>query len=592
MNKFKKFFKFFRFCFKTSPFYVILIIFNAIFSSTQIFANVIIPRFLINELLDKQDINMLILWGSLIVGINLLFNFYNKLYERIYRVLSDKTRRKMHQAMADKIMYVPYSFLEDPYYLDLKERAVFACNNQSALYRAVDNISQFIKYVITLIGLVAIMITLSVWLIVFLLVGIFLTYLLNFSYKKYETKFMMELIPINRKYGYYYSFVNKTEVQKDIRLYEINPLLTKTVKKYNGEIIKEFKKMHKRIGINHGLISIINSFQSALIYGYIGIRTISKIFGPKILIGDFTMYVSSAISFSTSFSSMMEKYTDLMQVLAYLDPFMEFMDLKEERHKKGIVFNEEIQTIEFRNVSFKYPKSDNLVLNDISFKINKGEKISIVGLNGAGKTTLIKLICRLYKPTQGMILINGIDIQSYDYKTYIDKISAVFQDYRLFNYSIKDNIISTEDYKEEELKQIIDKVGLTDKIKELKYGVNTNLNKSYDEEGVELSGGQMQKIAIARALYKNSSLVILDEPTSALDPLAEAEIYEHFNEMVQEKTAIYISHRMSSSVFCDKILVLNNGIIEHYDSHSNLMKIKDSLYYQMFTSQSKNYQLD
>ncbi|MFA6739748.1 MAG: ABC transporter ATP-binding protein, partial [Bacilli bacterium] len=176
-------------------------------------------------------------------------------------------------------------------------------------------------------------------------------------------------------------------------------------------------------------------------------------------------------------------------------------------------------------------------------------------------------------------------------RQYLAKLSVVFQDYRLFEYTIQDNIVGSETFEEQRLQETTQQVSLSKTLADLPLGLQTPMDKNINEQGVELSGGQQQKVAIARALYKESSLVILDEPTSALDPLAEAEIYEHFNHLVHERTAIYISHRMSSSVFCDRVLILDGGTVADYDTHSNLMKKKGSLYYRMFQSQADNYRL-
>jgi ATP-binding cassette subfamily B protein/ATP-binding cassette subfamily C protein len=230
------------------------------------------------------------------------------------------------------------------------------------------------------------------------------------------------------------------------------------------------------------------------------------------------------------------------------------------------------------------------VLRNVSFKIKGGEKISIVGLNGAGKTTLIKLLCRLYKPDSGTIRINGTDIFEYDYESYIARIAAVFQDFRLFAFGIDENITCKQSGTDENhIDELLTQVGLKEKIDSLQDGVKTMLGKAYSPEGVELSGGESQKVAIARALYKNASLIILDEPTSALDPLAEADIYANFNKLVGDKTAFYISHRMSSSVFCDRILILQDGMVADFDTHAALMAKKDSLYFKLFNSQAENY---
>ena len=292
--------------------------------------------------------------------------------------------------------------------------------------------------------------------------------------------------------------------------------------------------------------------------------------------------------------SLGESVIGMLQFLGFLDPYMEFMSLAEEtKQVGGMTFDGEVETIEFRNVTFTYPNAEQPVLRNISFSIKKGEKISIVGLNGAGKSTLVKLICRMYKADSGEILVNGKNIYEYDYLSYMNTISAVFQDYRLFNFTIAENIsCQAQNADNERIAHLVEEVGLAEKIAELPQGIFSRFGKDYDQEGVELSGGQGQKIAIARALYKKASMVILDEPASALDPIAEAEIYEKFNGLVEDKTAIYISHRMSSSVFCDKILIIDGGTVADYDTHENLMKKTESLYYKLFQSQAENYRVE
>jgi ATP-binding cassette subfamily B protein/ATP-binding cassette subfamily C protein len=282
-------------------------------------------------------------------------------------------------------------------------------------------------------------------------------------------------------------------------------------------------------------------------------------------------------------------FLQFYQIATFITPFVELIKIKEIDTTSGKKELKSIDKIEVKNVSFSYPRSESLILDDLSFQINKGEKIAIVGLNGAGKTTLIKLLCGLYKPTSGEILVNDCPINEYDYNSYINNIGAVFQDFKLFAYSIKDNI--SRQHSELEINKVVEQLDLQKVINNLPDGIDSYYTKNLYESGVELSGGEQQKIAIARALIKDSSLVILDEPTSALDPLAEATIYEHFNQLTKDKTAIFISHRMSSSVFCDKILVIDSGKKASFDSHLNLMKDKESLYYKLFSTQAKNYQL-
>ena len=570
-----------------------MLILNSLIPSGHVLINVILPKYLVDELVGNQDMERLIIFGSAIVLSNFVFYFLGNTMKKVMDVKNIYVREMMNQEMAKKIMNVEFSYLENPYYLDLKERAVFAITNQSAMASIISNLSTGLNSFITITGLVIIMMTLSPILVVLLVLTIVLSLFIYKQFMDYQMDFFQEIIPINRKYGYYIGLGFNDKIQKDIRLYGMNDMLTDKVTEYNMEINTWFSAYYKKQGFYLGLYGIINDLQAALAYGYVALRVLTNTFGGRIGVGSFTMYVNAAINFSRSTVEFGNSLIGIMQTLGYLEPFMEFMSLPDEEMADGTIeFGGNVETIEFKNVSFAYPGSDKEVLKDIYFKINQGEKISIVGLNGAGKTTLVKLICRLYQPKSGEILINNHNIFDYEHKSYMKKIAAVFQDYKLFAFSLDENITSDEvNSNTERTMELIEEVGLKDKIESLPNGLATLYGKAYDESGIEMSGGESQKVAIARALYKDASLVILDEPTSALDPLAEADIYENFNKMVGGKTAIYISHRMSSSVFCDKILIIDDGRVADYDSHRNLLEKKDGLYYKLFNSQSVNYQV-
>ncbi len=592
MKQLKKMKSFLSLSWEASPGYIILLFINAILESSRIVINIVLPKYLIDELLGNKDPQLLLILGSSIIISNVIFKFIENLMKKHLTMGRMKLEEKMSQIMANKIMNVEFYYLENPYYLDLKERAVFASNNQNALENIILGITNTLRDLITIFSLIAILFSLSWALVVFLLLTIGLNLWVYSTFAKYQQEFFQSLIPINRKYGYYLGLSWQDKPQKDIRLYNMAPMLTQRVIDYNQELIDELQIFYNRLGKTQGLYNIINVLQASLAYGYVGLRVISDKFGSKISIGSFTMYVNAAINFSQTTTKLGENITMTFQMLEYLDPFMEFVSLPEAReHGGALEMKDEIHSISFKNISFKYPGSNKYVLKNISFDINAGEKISIVGLNGAGKTTLIKLLCRLYEPNSGKILVNGHNIYDYEYGSYMEKIAVIFQDYKLFAFTIGENITCEEYSEDEEIMELIEEVGLKEKINSLPKGLNSLMGKSYDNEGVELSGGEEQKVAIARALYKDAPLIILDEPTSALDPLAEAEIYEHFNTMVEGKTAIYISHRMSSSTFSDKILLIENGTVVDFDSHANLMKKEESLYYKLFMAQAVNYQV-
>ncbi|MDD4296322.1 MAG: ABC transporter ATP-binding protein [Ruminiclostridium sp.] len=270
------------------------------------------------------------------------------------------------------------------------------------------------------------------------------------------------------------------------------------------------------------------------------------------------------------------------------------MSIPDTGIKSGAKVPEPLQSLAFENVVFSYPNSDSIILDNISFQINQGEKISIVGLNNAGKSTIVKLICRLFEPDSGRILWNGVDIKEYNYKAYIDEISCVFQDFQIFPFTIQENI-DTEHAGEkageidsDSIWSVLEEVGIKAAVEAMPDKLDTCMDKSLYDNATELSGGEKQKLAIARSIYKRAELVILDEPTAALDPLAESEVYENFNELTRNKTTIFISHRMSSSTFCDRILLLQDGKIAAYDSHENLMK-GNNLYRRLFETQANSF---
>lgn len=589
----KKLIHFIKLAWSVSPAYLILLVVNGFCESAKNLLNVVLPMYLIDELTGAKDIKQLCLYGGLIVANNVGMMLISNTLQRFVRVKEEKTHDGMNKLMSEKIMNLEYSYLEDPYYLDLKERAVFTIENQNVISNLIIAMSELLSRGATLIGLVTILVSLGPVLLIALFIGIILMLFVYGGVSKYQTEVMQDLIPINRKFGYYINLAFDKEAQKDIRLYQMEPMVTERVIRFSNDTCDVFENMQIKMGNAMGRMSAIGEGIAAFSYAYVGLRTLGNSLGPQLSIGALTMYVSAAINFSSMVTSFGESVVRLMQFLSWLDPYMEFMSLAEETKAVGkIPFEGEVEKVEFKNVTFTYPKAEKAVLQNVSFSIKKGEKISIVGLNGAGKSTLVKLICRMYQAESGEIYVNGRNIYDYEYISYMKTISAVFQDYRLFNFSIAENISCQEkDVDVEEVNRLIYEVGLEEKVKELPLGIESRFGKEYDEEGIEMSGGQAQKIAIARALYKQASMVILDEPASALDPIAEAEIYEKFNGLVEDKTAIYISHRMSSSVFCDKILIIDDGTVVDFDTHDNLMQKTESLYYKLFMSQAENYKL-
>ena len=331
---------------------------------------------------------------------------------------------------------------------------------------------------------------------------------------------------------------------------------------------------------------------TTLITGFIYVFTCLKAWGGAFDVGSITQYVGNATAMVTNVFAL----TDLLGVMKtnapYLAKTFEFLDIPNSMYQGSLTTEKRSDRqyeVEFRNVSFKYPGSEGWALKNVSMKFKVGKRLAIVGENGSGKTTFIKLLCRLYDPQEGEILLNGIDIRKYRYDDYMRIFSVVFQDFRLICQPLGNNVAGSMEYDRDRAKKALIDAGFGDRLAAMEKGLDTMLYKELSEDGVDISGGEAQKIAIARALYKDAPFIILDEPTAALDPIAEAEIYSKFDEIAGDKTAIYISHQLSSCKFCDEIAVFHEGAVIQQGTHENLLADTSGKYYELWHAQSQYY---
>ena len=343
------------------------------------------------------------------------------------------------------------------------------------------------------------------------------------------------------------------------------------------------------MGLYGAASAAVSVIFTGIVYTFVCLKALAGAFG----LGSVTQYIAAVTKVSGGMSSLISGIGLMCNNTPFIELTFEYLDIPNNMYQGSLTVEKRTDRkyqVEFRNVSFKYPGSDNWALRNVNMKFEIGKRLAVVGMNGSGKTTFIKLLCRLYDPTEGEILLNGIDIRKYNYREYMDIFSVVFQDFKLLSLKLGENVAGRIDYDKELVTECLEKAGFSDRLARMKNGTETYLYKDYDtKDGVDVSGGEAQKIAIARALYKDAPFIILDEPTAALDPIAEAEIYEKFDEIAGDKTAIYISHRLSSCKFCDEIAVFHEGAVIQQGTHVELLAKKDGKYFELWSAQAQYY---
>lgn len=534
-----------------------------------------------------QRLLVIVLIGGLVAGL-LQFGVTlssNKVWYRYIYV-----RMCVIEERVARVLGINYEFLEKPETLDIHERAAHATDsNQDGFEGMMHNLEKLATNMAALIVTFVSVVVLDLRLILVLLLLGGIQYAHHAFCVRYDKKKVWdELGGTWRQIHYMERVTQDFEYAKEIRLFSLQAFLEgKQQKTYEAR----WKKLdlHHNIWLTHSVIgNIISLLGKAAIYGTLFYAVIKK----DLSVGNFTLFFALASAFSSSLISFLTNFGSLGRSSLEVDDFRSFMelDLSENAETSDIPKCDDYK-IEFKNVSYKYHESENYALKNLNLTLAPGEKLAVVGLNGAGKTTMIKLLLRLYDPTEGTILLNGTDIRNYRREDYYKLFSPVFQDIEVMAFPIAENISmkSTENTDIDRAYECIVEAGLKEKIDGLKKGMLTELLKIVDDEGVDFSGGEKQKLALARALYKGAPIVVLDEPTSALDAIAEQRLYESFDHMIGNKSAVYISHRLASTRFCDNVAMLKDGEMIEYGSHDKLME-SGGEYAHMFELQAQYYQ--
>ena len=557
-------------------------------SFESIFKNVII-------MISIDSVLVLIRWGL----------------ELINWVKKHELTQRINKMMVDKTMGLDFDILEKHETLDLYKKAQDGIQTGGDIRVFIDNLAGLVEKISTIVYSLILLIPLFIpkavsetgtlngagtflnkWysfgiMVLVLAVHVFMSYKTNKKASQLQMDFFEKNVSYNRYFGYWFNLIFDYSIGKYIRLYKMQKLMTKRVQETNDKLEAEGNAW-----INKDVkISIIPVFSQAFMqlssYVYVGLKAV---FG-LITTGKCIMYVSSYTRLVESITGISANFVSLKMESRYLSFFYDYMKIENKRYDGTIPTekrDDNVFELEFRDVSFKYANSETWALRHVNQKITLGTKNAVVGKNGAGKTTFIKLLCRLYEPTEGQILLNGVDIRYYDYEEYAKLFAIVFQDFNLFSFPLGENVAGSNEYDRDRAVKCLEDAGFGERLAKMEKGLDTSLYQYDDEDGVEISGGEAQKIAIARSLYKDAPFVIMDEPTSALDPVAEFEIYQRFDQMVEGKTSIYISHRMSSCRFCDNIIVFDEGKIIEQGSHDKLMS-NGGLYSELWNAQAQYY---
>lgn len=557
------------------------------------------------DLLDTgADMKELALYIGLAVGINLILFFLSYFLNDMYFMYRSLMYNKELQNISEKLFKTEYQKLENS---DFKELIHKHSEAQDRVFSAFVQFSwmmrDFISGALTLIISIIIVIPLfkigftktgetyfekPVFLLtIFAAIAVMVVIILVVAMKMNKAWFKAsdEYSRLDRIFYYFLNMFTDYNTGKEIRLYKEQNLIEHTA---TNILLTDGEKLLKKVSLNSAksssFVAILGAIVGFGIYLFIGVKGLYGLFG----IGSLVLYCGSFMQIINGIMKMAATFGKTEEMVPLVNYYFDIMNTKDEMEYGDKVLDTTEFELEFKNVSFRYPDAENYSLKNINIKIKNGEHLAVVGRNGSGKTTFIKLMCRLYDVTDGEILINGINIKDYTKESIIQLYSVVFQDFRIFSLPLNDNVCAGKEHDKDKLYNCLEQANIKERTESLPNKDNTILYKDMDKAGVEISGGEAQKLALARALYKDSPVVILDEPTASLDPIAENEIYSRFNSFTQNKTAIYISHRLSSCVFCNRIAVFDKAELVETGTHNELLN-NSGKYSELWNAQAQYY---
>lgn len=553
-----------------------------------------ISKFVIDMITGEGEMERLLF---LMVGFTLaqiLITMANTYYNNDYSWRCIRFRLLlMNNRQNYKIMKIKYEYLEDSDVMDCYSKSKNACNDNmngvEGMLRTVIDFSRGVM--ITIVGL-CILGTMNIWVVLVMLVLAVISFVISNHINAKAKKTVWDLLATWWRKKYYMTDVTTNfDVAKDIRMFDLKDWMLKKFHVLN-ETRYSSEKKNSGLWLIAGMVSnVCWALAQGVVYGWL----IYSVAQGTLTLGNFSLYLAVTESFFQYINNLLTYVREMLARSREVDDFRSFVDFEGDTVEECGNEVPKAKEYEFRfeNVSFRYPKAERYALKNMNLTLKAGERLAVVGLNGAGKSTFIKLLLRLYEPTEGTIYLNGVDVRTYDKDSYYKVFAPVFQDVNLFAFPLAENISMKTPMETDKkmAKQCLIQAGFTERLTELTRGVDTEVLKVIHDDGVDFSGGEKQKLALARALYKNAPVVVLDEPTAALDALAEYKLYQDFDKLIGGKTAVYISHRLSSTRFCDNVAMFADGEMVEYGTHQSLLE-QNGAYAEMFRVQAQYYMED
>ena len=566
--------------------YVVYLFLNQLVNAVTPIAAALLPRMVIDELTGLGRMGVLIGYVSAFSMCILLCRALTAFFSKAYFTHRCHVDAAFGFELHERLAHADIENLESPEFNDLKTRAqkFLTCDYHGFGY-LLDCGAGILGCMLTLCGLLAILSTLEIWLLLLFVLLASVSSAIGSRATKKAMSLSMEVVENSRRWMYYAELFEQAKYGKEIRLNSMTGWLLgreRQVVERANNCIKQQNDCYIVSGIKRAGLSFV---QQCMAYCVL----IVKVLAGSLNIGSFAMCISAVTSFSDAMRELMDRLTEIRAYDFYYAQLEEYLNVPQTlRLSSPRMIPVGAHRFEFCNVGFRYRGSDSWALRGINLVLEPRQRLALVGENGSGKSTLIKLLCRMYAPTEGVILMDGVDISEYDYDMYMSIFATVFQDYQLFDCSLKDNILLGQVEDAKRLNAAVDQSGLRERVASLPRGLDSTVGHRFDSEGFEPSGGEGQKIALARALYRDAPVIVLDEPAAAMDPRAETEMYLDFARMTNGKSAIYISHRLSACRFCDCIAVLHQGKLIEYGNHDELMA-QSGHYADLFEMQAQYY---